>query len=310
MSNSTISSFTFASQQVVLYMGLFEFISGLIGNPLTLIVFVSLRTFRESSCVFYLIIMSIVDTFLLFTGLFTYIMINGIGINLLNMSLFYCKFRPFYVQLCILISFSCMCFAIIDQFLATCSRPRWQQLCNIKVARCLLAGITIIWIIHGIPFLLYYDHIPSSSTGISICVITSIVFHRYYTLFYALILASVLPVTITIIFAILAYRNVKQIAYRTVPLVRRELDKQLTVMVLVQVFYNAIAIMPFGIIGIFSTIYGTSTDPITAAQLSFITNITTTIYYFQYVVRINCFKYYNENYRFFCFFSRVRFISI
>ncbi len=70
-------------------------------ETLTLIVFVSLRAFQQSSCVFYLIIMTIVDTIHLFTGLFTYIMINGIGINLLNMS-------RFYVQLCVLISFSCI----------------------------------------------------------------------------------------------------------------------------------------------------------------------------------------------------------
>ena len=73
-----------------------------------------------------------------------------------------------------------------------------------------MIGIVIIWIVHEIQVLLYYDYI-------------------------------------TVLLAILAYRNVQQIAYRTAPLVRRELDKQLTVMALVQVFYNAIIIIPFGI---------------------------------------------------------------
>jgi len=42
----------------------------------------------------------------------------------------------------------------------------------------------------------------------------------------------------------IAYRNIKQILYRTVPLVRRELDKQMTTIVLVQVIFNVIAITP------------------------------------------------------------------
>ncbi|CAF1470681.1 unnamed protein product [Rotaria sordida] len=176
MSNFDVSLLGLATQQVVIYVGFFLFIAGLIGCTLTLIVFVSLRTFRESSCAFYLIAMSIVNIFHLFTGLLTFIMINGFAINWSDTSLFYCKFRSFYVQLCILTSFTCMSLAAIDQFLATCSQPRWQQWCNLKSAR--------------------------------------------------------------------SYRNVQQIAYRTVPLVRRELDKQLTVIVLVHVFYDVIVVMP------------------------------------------------------------------
>ncbi len=53
----------------------------------------------------------------------------------------------------------------------------------------------------------------------------------------------ILPLILTLSFGILAYRNVKQIAYLTYPLVRRELDKQLTVMVLIQVLVNFIALM-------------------------------------------------------------------
>jgi len=68
-------------------------------------------------------------------------MINGFAINWTNMSLFYCKFRAFYVQSCVLISFTCMCLAIIDQFLATCSNSRWN---NIKLARYLVIGIVVI----------------------------------------------------------------------------------------------------------------------------------------------------------------------
>jgi hypothetical protein len=152
------SLLTILSQQLTIYIGLFLFIAGLIGGILNLIVFLSLQTFRQSSCAFYLTIMSIVNTSHLFTGLLTYIMINGFGIDWTSMSLGYCKFRYFYVALCLLISLTCMCSATIDQFLATCSNPRWYQWNNIKIARYIVIGAVILWILHGIPFLIYYNH--------------------------------------------------------------------------------------------------------------------------------------------------------
>jgi hypothetical protein len=44
-------------------------------------------------------------------------------------------------------------------------------------------------------------------------------------------------------------------AYRTVPLVRRELDKQLTIMVLVQIVYNFLTLLPNFIVYIISFIW-------------------------------------------------------
>ncbi|CAF0727970.1 unnamed protein product [Adineta steineri] len=283
MSNSTISSLNFASQQVVIYVGFFIFIGGVIGNPLTLLVFLSLRTFRESSCAFYLIAMSTINICHLFTGTFTYIMINGFKINWLNMSIIYCKFRAFYVQFCVLTSFSCMCLAIIDQFMATCSNPRWHQWNNIKLARYILAGTIICWILHGIPFILYYGYTVSSITGLPNCVVINAIFQKYINFFHSCILIGVLPMTIIILFGILSYRNIQQIAYRTIPLVRRELDKQLTVMVLVQVIFDVIAVSPLVIQSIFRAVYNTPNDPLISAQLNLLGSVTTIMNNFHFV---------------------------
>ena len=143
--------------------------------------FLSLRTFRQSSCAFYLTIMSVVNTIQMFTGLLTFIMINGFGINWLNMSIVYCKIRAFYIQLCILISMTCMCLGVIDQFLATCSNPRWHQWNNIKVARYMIIGTVILTVLHGIPYLMYYNHTLSSLTGGISCAITNTIFQKYFT---------------------------------------------------------------------------------------------------------------------------------
>ena len=284
MSTSTTVALDFAAKEITIYVGFFFFISGLIGGPLVLIVFLSLNTFRQSSCAFYLIIMSFVNTLHLFTGLLTFIMINGFGINWTIMSTFYCKFRPFYVQLSVLLSFTCMCMAIIDQFLATCAHPRWRRWNSIRLACYIVIGAVVIWILHGIPFLMYYNLTLSTITGKPSCDITNAIFRKYNIVYLLPFLQSGIPLMTMIIFGCLAYRNVQQIAYRTVPLVRRELDKQLTVMVLIQVFCDIFAVMPQVIYSIWSLIIDTTNDPLTLSQVALVRITTTILYNFHFVV--------------------------
>jgi uncharacterized protein YqgC (DUF456 family) len=291
MSTSSSSSLAFASQQLVIYIGFFIFIAGIIGGPLVLIVFLSLKTFRQNSSAFYLTVMSFVNTLHLFTGLLTYIMINGFGVSWTNMSLFFCKFRPFSTQLCILMSFTSMCFATIDQFLATASNPRWRQWNNIKLAHYMVMGAVIFYILHGIPFLMYNNHILSSTTGQSTCGITNPIFQKYYTVGFVLVPTNILPMTILILFGVLAYRNVQQIAYRAVPLVRRELDKQLTVMVLVEALCDVIFVTPMFIQTMYSLIIGAPSDPYALMQFRLVMNFTTIWYFFRFVVWINDVEY-------------------
>ena len=93
-------------------------------------------------------------------------------------------------------------------------------------------------------------------------------FARYNTFGYVFVLMGVLPLLIMVCFGLLAYRNVRNLAYRTVPLVRRELDKQITQMVLIQVIYNIFALAPY-------TIATTALfiSPSFSDVMSFITNI-------------------------------------
>jgi hypothetical protein len=184
-----------------------------------------------------------------------------------------------------------MCFATIDQFLATASNPRWRQWNNIKLAHYMVTGAVIFWILHGIPFLMYYNHTLSSTTGQSTCRITNPIFQNYSTYVYVLVLTNILPMMIVILFGILAYRNVQQIAYRAVPLVRRELDKQLTVMVLVEVLCDVIFVTPMIIQTIYSVIIGAPSDPYALMQFRLIMNFTTIWYFFRFVVWIHDVEY-------------------
>ena len=230
--------------RVVIGVGLPIFIGGILGGILNIIVFLSLKTFRQSSCAFFLTVMSFVNIGQLVTSLRNRIAIYGLNIDWTESSLFFCKARGYTLQVFTLISYTCMCLATVDQCLATSLRPRWQKSLTLGRAYRICASFALIWLLHSIPCIIWYSLVHSSTTGSVVCRITNAAFQVYVNDVYVLVLSGILPLVITIVFASLAYRNVRQIPYRSIPLVRRELDKQLTSMVLVQVMHNVLVILP------------------------------------------------------------------
>lgn len=180
-----------------------------------------------------------------------------------------------------------MCLATIDQFLATSLRPRWQQFLNIKRAYSLCRLFFIIWLLHGIPTLIWYNLSPSPITGRMTCTITNFIFEQYIRDGYLVVLTGTLPIFITVTFGSLAYRNVRQIPYRVIPLVRRELDKQLTSMILVQVVYNFFVIIPYVIVLVMTYFIELNMKTSIEDELNFYFVITNMIYYLYYAVSIN-----------------------
>jgi len=283
-----MSSLTYISQQITIYFGIPTLVAGILGGVLNILVFLSLRTFRQNSCAFYLTIMSIVNIGQLFTGLLSRIMISGYSIDWASTSPFYCKLRYFLVQACTLISLTCICLATIDQYFATSSNLRWQQWCTLKVAYCLTAIISIFWCLHGIVYLIYFSHIYIPATGQSVCTITNTIFGRYNSYGYFLILTGFLPISITILFALLAFRNVRQLAHQAVPVVRRELEKQLTTMVLVHVAFNSIALLPSNIVSAIQSANSMGDAEVTR-RLQFAFTLALLIYYLNFIVSQNQF---------------------
>lgn len=280
------STVLFLSQNLLIYIGIPLLILGLIGGCLTILVFLTLKTFRQNSCTFYLTIMSFTNLGQLLTGLLTRLVINITGSNWTSDSLFYCKFRWYCINVCALISFTCISLATIDQFFATSAKPYWHHFCNIRLSRSLCVFFICLWLICESPTLIFYHHDISTTTEFVSCVATNVNYRRYITYGLLLILTGILPIIITIIFGLLAYRQVRQISHRTVPLVRRELDKQLTVMVLVQVIFNFCLIAPNTLVNVYIQTAGISSDPMIGAQTRLISAIATCLYYSYFAVNI------------------------
>jgi hypothetical protein len=140
--------------------------------------------------------------------------------------------------------------------------------------------------VHEIPYLVFYNHFLSPSTSEVTCGNTNHIFEQYRIYFIILVLIGYLPILIVALFGLMAYRNVQQIAYRTVPLVRRQLDKQLTVMVLVQVIVNILAQSPYATVGAISLNKNLTADAVIQAKIQFAIIVTRTIAYVTYAVSI------------------------
>ena len=276
----SVSTLLFLSQYLIVYIGIPLLILGLIGG------FLSLKTFRENSCAFYLTIMSFTTIGQLLTGLLTRLVINITGSNWTLISPFYCKFRWYCINVCALTSFTCISLATLDQFFATSAKPKWQQLSNIRLSRYACLLFISMWLICESSTLIFYHHVISPGTGFISCVATNLIYRNYVTYGLLLILTGLLPITITILFGLLAYRHIRQIPHRAVPLIRRELDKQLTVMVLVQVIFNFCLIAPNTVVNVYTQTVGTSFDPMIAAQTQLVLSVATCLYYAYFAVNI------------------------
>jgi hypothetical protein len=284
MSTPAVSSLAYATQQTTIYLRSIILVFGLVSNVLNIAVFLSLRTFRESSCAFYLIAMSFVNIIQLFVGLLSRVLSVGFGIDWTTTSLAYCRFHSFCFAVFSLLSYTYMCLATIDQFLATCSNPRWQRYSNIKLARWLCAIFFIIWTLHGIPVIYFYNQVPTDPTGQLLCVITNDTFEQYYRYFFLVILIGIIPLLVTVSFGFLAYRNVQLLPYLSIPLVRRETDKQLTIMVLVQDVYNLFFIIPYVVVYLMVLNTDADQDSIIGARIDLASSITGALYYMTFSV--------------------------
>ena len=274
--------------RVVIGVGLPILIAGILGGTLNIIVFLSLKTFRQSSCAFFLTVMSFVNIGQLITSLRNRIAIYGLNIDWSESSLFFCKARGYALQVFTLISYTCMCLATVDQCLATSLRPRWQKCLTIRRAYHICASVSLMWLLHSIPCIIWYSLVRSSTTSSVVCRITNPAFQVYVNDVYVLVLSGILPLVITVIFASLAYRHVRQIPYRTIPLVRRELDKQLTSMVLVQVMHNVLVILPHLTLLIALNFMSASIRESMELNTNLLSMTTNLVYYLYYAVSRHC----------------------
>jgi hypothetical protein len=235
----------YIGQQVTIYGGLFLVIAGIIGNGINILIFSSVRSYRKTPCTFYFLIASIYNFVYIVINLISRVVSAGFGIDLTRTSNSWCKIRNFCLYTLALITLTCSCLATIDQFFVTSQSASLRRLSNIKWAHRIVLIMTVIWCVHGILPLVFFNIEP----GVNMCVIINPGF-AIYVRFYLLGLVTAIPVVIMIVFGCLVYGNIRQ----TEVLARQSADRQLARMILIQVVLIIVCITPYGILSAYNLI--------------------------------------------------------
>ena len=174
-----------------------------------------------------------------------------------------------------------------DLILRQQNEEKLEEVFFVIYAQRLIVIFGCLWALHGIPYLVFFQHTLSPVTGKVTCSMVNNTYMPYRIYVVVLVLFGILPLTVTALFGTMAFRNIQQIPHYVVPLVRRELDKQLTVMVLVQVFINVFTLLPYTVVNMLSLNMRHITDPLIQAQIQLSATVTLLVYYVFYAVSMN-----------------------
>ncbi|CAF3875857.1 unnamed protein product, partial [Adineta steineri] len=211
MNAEYITSLYNARLQFGRYVAIPMFFIGFISEFLSIIVFLSLKTFRENSCAFYLLCMSLFNFIRLIFSLSAVTTSMAFTIDWSSVTIYYCQIRSFFHSTCTFGAIIILCLAVIDQYFATCTRVRWQRWSNIKVAHYLTLIVSIILTAQGVLYSIYFRQISPVNTAI--CISVNHDFLLYHTYGYFLVLGNLFPL-IAVIFGIMAYRNARTLTTR------------------------------------------------------------------------------------------------
>ena len=240
---------------------IFLLTAGLISNLALILIFLTLRVFRENQCAFYFTVESIanIGLLLLTSPAFIYEYLSAQDPSLF--SIVWCKIQSSMSQTLGLCSLFTVCFLAFDQYMSTNPRPHFRQISSLKLAHRLTLVNVCFVLLHTIPFLIFTEMRHGE-----LCTIYNVVLYIYLTYFYYPILSAAIPLLITLTFSLLAYRNVRRIIRQRIHVFRRRLDRQLTAMVLARVF----CLILFGLPYIFYSLYRINVSVANSGQLQIV----------------------------------------
>jgi hypothetical protein len=269
-------SLLFISQQFTIYAGFGLLLAGIVGNGMNVLILSTVRAYRTTPCTFYFLVGSIVNIIYILINLITRILSVGYGINYINNSNVLCKIRQFLLVTPSILSITCSCLAMIDQFFVT-SRIAYLRRCSqIKWTHRIAFVVIIVWCLHGIPIILFYNISPISNTCTKINSAFAI-----YIIVYDLGIVCGIPALIMLVFGWLTYRNI----HRILVLAKENVDRQLVRMTLIQVGLVIISLVPYGIYNTYILITSSVTkDPDRQEKEYLAGTILSMVTYFYYVV--------------------------
>ena len=250
MSNASVVPSYFPTMQMyIININYAILTAGFIGNILNILVFTKLGIFRNNPSAHYFTMESIFDNIMALTYIVSQVLQRMYQADVGNLSLGWCKFRTFYIAICRPTIGFIICCEALDQFLSTHHQFRIRQKSTMKLARYFISIICCLCFIQSIPYLIYSE--IKSGVG---CTIINQVLLYYYTYFYNIVILGIVPILISSLWSLLAYRNVRHVVNLRIPIQRRKLDKQLTAMVFARVIVFIILLTPNTVFRVYITV--------------------------------------------------------
>jgi hypothetical protein len=241
---SALTPIQIVQGQLLRYMPLVTIVTGTIGNILNCLIFTR-RSLRQNSCSIYFLASSVANFFAIYFGCLTRVL-SSFNINppLSQMAL-YCKTKTFLTYIGLAASTWFIVGACADRFASSCATVRFRSFSQVKIARRVVFIIAIIVILVYFQMNFCFDGSVQSAN----CVPSSPLCNSFND-FNLLITYSLFPPILMLILGLMTIRNVS--GGRHVRAETNVKDRQLTLMLILQVICISILSMPISIQKIYS----------------------------------------------------------
>ena len=219
---------------------------GILGNALNIVVLTRSSLHKYASTHFFLA-MAINNLFGSAFVSLNDLLAFGFKINIYTVSLASCKLARYLSDLSALLSFYFIALASMDRCLASSADVRRRRLSNVKTARWLIAMTCIVFALFYINTLVLIDLDRSDGRG---CLIRPRnIYYQLYPILQVLIYTVLAP-CLMIVFGMIAIYNTKKIRVNSIRMMsrRRRTERQLSVMLLVQVTIHLALNLPVSVL--------------------------------------------------------------
>ncbi|CAF4855020.1 unnamed protein product [Rotaria sp. Silwood1] len=177
---------------------------GVPGALANVILFVGVKTFRQSPLAYYVVGQSLADVNVLLIEFLQ--IIPSVSVSTSSIA---CKLMVFFVQATACAAMNFLCLSAFDRWACTSQSARIRQLSSPHVARRLFLLPFILWSLVNIPFLIYFDLVPPTFR----CLYTNDLFMRIGILVLSPIFTALLPLIVLIMFGLMTYRNIRLVVH-------------------------------------------------------------------------------------------------
>ena len=230
---------------------------GTIGNIFNIAIFTR-RPLRSNPCSMYFLASTIANCVVMYVALLTRYLATSWNIDPTATNTHWCKIRYALIYPALSLALWFIVLASIDRYLTSSDRIRYRQWSSVPIARTTIIVTTLVMFIINIHVLVFAR--AEVIDGTATCTILPNEYLVFFNLFVPVI-SCILPLILMSIFGILTIINIRRIRHRIAPRDHqlqserlRSNDRQLVIMLLVQVLITTIIVAPWSLINMFSAI--------------------------------------------------------